>query len=128
MKVAAFDEEGRLLLIRNRYGRHDLWLLPGGGVGRRETFADTALRELREETGLNLSDAQLFASYASSAEGKRDVIELFTGRTSGVPAADPREVAEARFFALAALPNELSPATRCRIAELQGNSVPTGSW
>ncbi len=43
-------EQGRVLLVRhNRFGR---WVPPGGHIEPGETFAGTAAREFREETGL----------------------------------------------------------------------------
>ena len=51
VKVMAFDAQGRLLLVRHGYGRSDLWMLPGGGVGRREMPEAAARRELMEEVG-----------------------------------------------------------------------------
>lgn len=38
-----------LLMIQDRYGR---WTFPKGGVEQGETLEQTALREVREETGL----------------------------------------------------------------------------
>jgi hypothetical protein len=35
VKVMLFDEWGRLMLIRNTYGRTDLFVLPGGTGSRR---------------------------------------------------------------------------------------------
>jgi 8-oxo-dGTP pyrophosphatase MutT (NUDIX family) len=42
--------DGRLLVVRDRGFRH--FSLPGGGVRNGERPADAAVRELREETGL----------------------------------------------------------------------------
>lgn len=39
VKVMLFNPAGQLLLIRNGYGESDLFLLPGGGVSRRESPA-----------------------------------------------------------------------------------------
>ena len=36
VKVMLFDQAGALLLVRNTYGRTDLFVLPGGGVHRFE--------------------------------------------------------------------------------------------
>jgi putative (di)nucleoside polyphosphate hydrolase len=39
--------------------KHDAWQLPQGGTEKGETFAETALRELKEETGLDLPEVLL---------------------------------------------------------------------
>lgn len=55
--------DGKVLLIRRSRppGRGRL-ALPGGFVDRDEPFLDAALRELREETGLDLGPADLWAN------------------------------------------------------------------
>ncbi|WP_433228253.1 NUDIX hydrolase [Actinomadura formosensis] len=43
-------EQGRVLLVHhNRFGK---WVPPGGHIEPGETFAETAVREFKEETGL----------------------------------------------------------------------------
>lgn len=49
------DEAGRLLLVANRYEQGIRWGLPGGGHLRNETLPETAIRETREETGLEIT-------------------------------------------------------------------------
>ena len=53
--VAAFDADGRVLLVRHSYGP-PVWALPGGGIGRNEEPAAGAAREFREELGCELVD------------------------------------------------------------------------
>ena len=48
--VEAFD--GKVLLIRQSYRNH--WGLPGGLLRRRENAEDAAVREILEETGLDI--------------------------------------------------------------------------
>ena len=43
--------KGKILLVRNRRGR---WTLPGGRATQTEKLRDTALREVKEETGLKV--------------------------------------------------------------------------
>lgn len=57
------DELGRLLLIRraNEPGR-GLWSVPGGRVEPGETDEDAVVREMREETGLDVIPGTLVGS------------------------------------------------------------------
>ncbi len=68
-RVLLIDAEDRLLLLRNllfrgQPERGHCWILPGGGVERRETLAQTAARELYEEVGLRVAPAALGATVA----------------------------------------------------------------
>jgi ADP-ribose pyrophosphatase YjhB (NUDIX family) len=47
------DDQQRLLLIRRR--DNDLWALPGGGMEVGETVTGCAIRETKEETGLDIN-------------------------------------------------------------------------
>lgn len=55
VRVVVENEDGEILLIRNVLSNGNKWMLPGGGVGRKETLVDAARRELLEETGINKS-------------------------------------------------------------------------
>lgn len=45
--------EGKLLMARHRMADREWWCLPGGGLEPGETPAEAALRELKEECGLD---------------------------------------------------------------------------
>ena len=128
VKVMLFNKKGELLLIRNSYGRSHLYVLPGGGVGRRETPQAAAAREIQEEVGLEARRLALVSTHFSAAEGKRDTIHLFSGVAEGEPKADRLEVDEAGFFPLDRLPDSVSSATLRRIAEYEGKRDADGSW
>ena len=123
-----FNSEGEILLIRNSYGSSDLFVLPGGSVRLWEQPVDAARREVREELGCAVEALAPVSTHYTSAEGKRDMVHLFEARVAGMPEADSFEVAEARFFALDALPEMLSPATARRLAERSGLVEADGSW
>jgi ADP-ribose pyrophosphatase YjhB (NUDIX family) len=128
VKAIVFNARGELLLVRNSYGHSHLFVLPGGGIGRREDPAAAAAREVREETGLEVGALELVGLYFSAAEGKRDSIHLFRGGADGVPRPDGIEVVEAAFFPLDALPKATSAATLRRIQEHRGGRPKSEAW
>ena len=107
-RIVALDGEGRVLLIRQSYGTPG-WLLPAGGVRRGEDPLLTAARELAEETACRLAGAVLAETVIEPLAGTRNRVHVVTGRAHGIPRPDRREVLEARFFALDALPEPLAP-------------------
>ena len=127
-KVMVFNPASELLLIRNSYGHTHLWVLPGGGIGRRETPEAAGAREVKEEVGLKVTHLTRVSEHFNGAEGKRDTIFLFTARADGMPVIDNMEVEEARFFPMNALPENISTATLRRIAEYRRERAPDGLW
>ncbi|MBW0007763.1 MAG: NUDIX domain-containing protein [Sphingomonas sp.] len=115
-----FNDQGELVLIRNSYGRSDLFVLPGGGIRPFEEPAAAATREVGEELGVGVTDLSFRSLHFSRAEGKRDEIHLFEARVSDRLSVDDFELAEARFVPLGDLPQTTSPATRRRIEEYLG--------
>ncbi|HEX9953735.1 MAG TPA: NUDIX domain-containing protein [Allosphingosinicella sp.] len=127
-KVMVLNPAGELLLIRNSYGPTHLWVLPGGGIHRRETPEAAGAREVKEEVGLQVTHLTRVSEHFNNAEGKRDTIFLFTAKAKGEPVIDTLELEEARFFPLNRLPESVSTATLRRIAEYRGERTPDGRW
>ena len=61
--------------------------LPGGFVDEGEWVADAAIREAKEETGLDIEIRELFHVYSDPARDKRmhTVSTVFIARASGTP-------------------------------------------
>ncbi|NMI02084.1 NUDIX domain-containing protein [Pseudonocardia acidicola] len=59
--VAVRDDQGRLLLIHKV--DNGFWALPGGGHDPGESIVDTAVREVREETGVEVRVTGLVGTY-----------------------------------------------------------------
>ncbi len=76
--VLATDGEGRILVVKPTYTRE--WMLPGGRVERGETPHAAAIRETREETGLDVALERLLLVDARRA---RDTSFIFAGRVTG---------------------------------------------
>ena len=128
VKVMLFNRAGDLVLIRNSYGRSDLYVLPGGGVRPFEAPEQAARREVREELGIQIEGLSLRSVHVSGSEGKRDTIYLYEAVTDQCPVADRFEVEEAGFFSLAKPPPQTSPATLRRLAEYRGEAEADGLW
>ncbi|MDO8288668.1 MAG: NUDIX domain-containing protein [Parvibaculum sp.] len=121
------DGEGRVLLVRHSYIPG--WYMPGGGVERGETARHALRRELDEEAGIMLNDEspRLIGLYANFREFKSDHVALYLVEAHQYQrvARTSFEISEHGFFALDALPDEISPATRARLTEIaQGLPAP----
>ena len=101
--VAAFDADGRVLLVRHSYGP-PVWALPGGGIGRNEEPAAGAAREFREELGCELVDIRALGVCEQDESGARDVLHLFAAALAGTPMPDMREIVAVGLFEPDALP------------------------
>jgi bifunctional NMN adenylyltransferase/nudix hydrolase len=65
---AVVCKSGHVLVVKRRgYPGKGLWALPGGFVNQNETVERAAVRELREETGLTISAAELKKYIQASA-------------------------------------------------------------
>lgn len=76
---AAIFRDGRVLIVRRaRPPAHGLYTLPGGGVELGETLEEAVIREVREETALEISPVAL-AGYrqAIARDAKGDVERHF---------------------------------------------------
>jgi 8-oxo-dGTP pyrophosphatase MutT (NUDIX family) len=102
--VVAMDERGHVMLVRHSYGS-DKWTFPSGAVRRGEDPLAAALREFAEEVGCTLVDHRAVASLEQSLHGARNLVHVFTGRISGDPRVDGRELIELAFYARDALPD-----------------------
>ncbi len=85
------------------------WALPGGFVDAGETVETAAVRESREETGLEVELTDLLYVYSDPRRDPRQhtMSVVFLGRASGDPAAAD-DAADARAFAWDALPSPLA--------------------
>lgn len=114
--MVALDDAGRVLLIRHSYGS-GLWLLPGGGMKRGEAALATAQRELREETGCTLADPVEVALAEEALHGADNRVHVIVGQACGAHCADRREVIDAAFFALDALPAAMPEKLRSALPD-----------
>ena len=120
---ALIVHDDEVLLVRHRSGRWP-WALPGGSVERYERLEEAACREAHEETGVRVRVERLLGVYDSFHDGVSNYIAVFVCAPLGDP-HPPRslEIAEARFFRLAALPEGLDRGSRRRLEEYCAGAV-----
>lgn len=94
------DDAGRLLVVKDR-GKANAWKFPGGLANLGEEFGETAVRETREETGVEAAFVSLLAlrHQHGMAWGRSDLYLLCRLRplTTDIR-IDPREIADAAWM------------------------------
>lgn len=114
---AAVLRDGRILLIK----REDncLWAMPGGATEVGETWAESVVRELREETGVQGNATELLGVFDSRLWRSRAKQQIYVSvwlvelDEQQIPVAGP-ETTGVGFFAENALP-DLSPGHKQRV-------------
>lgn len=78
------DEQGRILLLHRNTEKYNHWEVPGGKVEPGESNADAAVRELREELGVEVEIVRELGS-ASFTDGRLMTYHWFLAKTNGTP-------------------------------------------
>jgi 8-oxo-dGTP pyrophosphatase MutT (NUDIX family) len=110
-----------LLLLRPDSGR---WTIPTGGLKKHETLTQCAVRECREETGLDIEITALVGVFSDPAhviayadgEVRQPVNTCFAGRVIGGKLTSTDEASDVAWIAPAQLDDyDIHPAIRRRI-------------
>lgn len=102
-------KKGSILLILRKidpYKGH--WALPGGMVDWDETIPQSVVREVREETGLTVTELTLLGVYSQPKRHPQQAVAVaYIAKTRGTPKAGD-DAQEYKYFPLANLPKSLA--------------------
>jgi ADP-ribose pyrophosphatase YjhB (NUDIX family) len=100
----------------------DVWNLPGGGVESGELPTETAVRETREETGLEVAVERLVGVYGKV--GKDELVFAFLCRVVGGEMGETDEADACEFFHVDEIPRNVSPKQVERIRDAMQDGQP----
>jgi len=118
--VAVIHEEKVLLTKREDF---EVWCLPGGGVEEGESLAEAGIREVKEETGMDVELTRLVGVYSRMGGGMHDVhAVLYVAKPMGGELrTQPNEVIEIAYFPFEQLPDEMLFGFKKRIQDAVSN-------
>ena len=126
------NDQGKLLLVHKT--DNDLWALPGGAMDVGESMADTVVREVKEETGIDVEVTGVVGIYTNpnhvmaydDGEVRQQCSICFTTKMLGGRLATSSETSEVKFVAPARLDGlNIHPSMRLRIDHyLERRSAP----
>ena len=111
--IIPFSENKILLIKRATVPFKGYWALPGGRVDPGETVDETVVREVKEETGLDVVVVRKIGDYRE--QGIQGEVEydyypacFLVKPTSNIIRRQKTEVEETRLFSLSKLPKQLA--------------------
>ncbi len=85
VRIFIMDSQNRLLLVRHTVSKEntEFWILPGGGLEENEYSWDAAVREVKEETNLDINVIDLLYTLEEKTEQGLRCTNYFLGEITG---------------------------------------------
>ena len=102
-------ENSRVLLVKRKFEpRVGMWTLPAGFVETGEDAASCAIREMKEETNLDVELVRLFNVYSAFDDPRNAVVLiLYLGKRTGGDLKFGDDASDARYFDVSDVPEEI---------------------
>jgi len=112
----AVIHEGKILLTQRE--DFETWILPSGGIEDGESIAQAAIRETKEETGLDVELTRLVGVYSRLSNISPGYMVLFAARPiGGEIKCQEGETIAVQWFAFDRIPSPLSAGHKRRIED-----------
>ena len=112
------QQDDAILLVRQNYGRQ-YWSLPGGVMEPGESIDEAAIREVREETGLDVRLRRVVGLYSKPREDGLAV--CFEGEVVGGTLKADHEITECRYSPYDRIPEAIREHLRERIEDFRSD-------
>lgn len=83
VRAIILDDENRMLLVKQNHEGRDIWMVPGGGIEDGESAASAAVREVKEETGLDIEVGRLIWHVEEVSQRGQRFVNFFLGKVTG---------------------------------------------
>lgn len=83
VRVIVLDEENRILMVKHDHPERTVWMVPGGGIEEGESSQQAAVREVLEETGLEVEITGLIWHVEEVSERGQRFVNFFRARVTG---------------------------------------------
>lgn len=84
VRVVVLDDKNRVLVVCQHHEDRDIWMVPGGGIEEGEDTLLAGVREVMEETGLDIEMGPLLWHVEEVSEGRgQRFVNFFMGRLVG---------------------------------------------
>ncbi len=111
--------DNNVLLVKRKFEpRAGMWSLPAGFMEYGETVEETAVRELKEETNLDVKLIRLFGVYTGCDDPRNQaVLIMYEGSILGGELRPGDDASEVHFFPLDDLPEEIAFEAHRKVLE-----------
>ena len=84
VRVVVVNDKKEILMVKQHHENRDIWMVPGGGIEEGENSIQASVREVKEETGLDITVTGMawHMEEVSEARGQR-FVNYMVGKAEG---------------------------------------------